>query len=208
VNFLAHLLLAGPDPELLTGNLMGDFVKGRLEGRFPPGIERGIVMHRRIDSFADADEYFNVSRKRLDPSFGLYRGVLVDLFYDHFLALSWNVYSPVPLDSFLRASHRTVRAHERQLPEQLRTLLPVIFSELLPSYLEPAGIDRALARMGRRIVRPNPLAEGGRELRRHYPELQRDFALFFPRITGFARMFAAGGDVPVADGVRRHADGG
>ncbi|MGA2151478.1 MAG: DUF479 domain-containing protein, partial [Geobacteraceae bacterium] len=51
MNFLAHLYLSGDDPELLVGNLLGDFVKGRLSGNFPDGIERGIELHRRIDSF-------------------------------------------------------------------------------------------------------------------------------------------------------------
>jgi acyl carrier protein phosphodiesterase len=101
MNFLAHLYLSGDDPELLVGNLMGDFVKGRLEGRFPPGIERGIALHRRIDSFAAGNHNFLLSKRRIEPSFGLYRAVLVDLYYDHFLAIDWNEYAEVAFPRFV-----------------------------------------------------------------------------------------------------------
>ncbi|HEY5975737.1 MAG TPA: DUF479 domain-containing protein, partial [Geobacteraceae bacterium] len=74
MNFLFHLYLSGDDPELMVGNLMGDFVKGRLmPGRFPIGIERGLVLHRAIDSEAGRNGHFRSSRQRLDERFGLYR---------------------------------------------------------------------------------------------------------------------------------------
>ena len=101
MNFLAHLILSGDRPELLVGNLMGDFVKGRLEGRFSPGIRAGLELHRGIDSFAHRNEIFSESKRRIAPSFGLYRGVLVDLFYDHFLAVHWDDYANEPLPRFL-----------------------------------------------------------------------------------------------------------
>ena len=189
MNFLAHLLLAGPDPELLVGNLMGDFVKGRLEDRFPPGITRGIEMHRRIDTFAGNNDIFRQSKRRIDPVFGHYRGVLVDLFYDHCLALSWEVYSPVPFATFLSNAHAAARTYERVLPERLRSLVPIIFDDLLPSYVALAGIDRALVRMSRRVARPNPLADGGEELRRHHREMREDFRRFFPEAVACAAPF-------------------
>jgi acyl carrier protein phosphodiesterase len=189
MNILMHLLLSGPEPELLVGNLMGDFVKGRLDERFPPAIRRGIQLHRAIDVFAGANADFRQSRLRLDPAFGLYRGVLVDLFYDHFLAVSWDAYAPRPLPVFLHQSQAVVTAHEGILPERLRSLIPGMFTELLPSYVELAGIDRALGRMARRLSRPNPLAEGGRELRRHYRSLEEDFHRFYPQIAAYAAGF-------------------
>src|SRR5512136_990596 len=92
MNFLAHLYLAGDDKGLIVGNLLGDFVKGRLKGIYPAAIERGIALHRRIDSFSGLNPRFLQSKKRIDASFGHYRGVMVDLFYDHFLAKHWGDY--------------------------------------------------------------------------------------------------------------------
>ena len=195
MNILMHLLLSGPEPEIIVGNLMGDFVKGVLDERFTPGIRRGLDLHRRIDTFAGRNDVFRRSRLRLDPAFGLYRGVLVDLFYDHFLAVQWDDYATEPLPAFLRRALAVVRAHEEHLPERLRTLVPGMFTELLPSYVDLGGIDRALGRMSRRLSRPNPLADGGRELRRHYRELGGDFRLFYPEITAFAEAYIAGRDI-------------
>ena len=187
MNYLFHLFLSGDDPEIITGNFMGDFVKGPLGDRYPPRLRQGIDLHRRIDSFARDQVHFNRSRLRLDPKFGLYRGILVDLYYDHFLAVSWRDWSPEPLDDYLCRIRRTVEGRRSLLPERLQEIVPVIFEHMLPSYREPAGIGSALERMSRRVKRANPLAGGGAELVRHYPELQQDFLRFIPA----AREFAA-----------------
>lgn len=164
---------------------MGDFVKGRLNGHFPSGIERGIVLHRRIDSFTGQNRHFLRSKRRLDASFGHYRGVLVDIFYDHFLAVHWDEFAAVPLQPFLSGVRRIVREYEEILPERLSRIVPVIFAELLPSYLEVKGIDLALQRMSHRIARPNRLGEGGVELRRNYDGLCEDFREFLPELQEF-----------------------
>ncbi len=187
MNFLFHLYLSGNDPELLVGNYMGDFVKGRLEGSFPPGIERGIRLHRRIDTFAGGNGHFLRSKRRLDPSLGHYRGVMVDLFYDHFLALNWDKYGCCPYGRYLADASRIVQSHAAFLPGSLHRLTPVIFGDLLPSYLEVEGIGRALGRMSSRIARPNPLGKGAGELRLHYEGLGGDFREFLPEVREFVR---------------------
>jgi acyl carrier protein phosphodiesterase len=186
VNFLAHLYLSGDDPQLLVGNLMGDFVKGRLEGRYPPAIEQGIVLHRRIDSFAGRSPHFLRSKRRLDERFGLYRGVLVDLFYDHFLAAHWEEFADVPSSLFLADARRVLEEHREVLPERLWRIIPLMFEEWLPAYREIDGIARALLRMSGRIGRPNPLGEGAGELTRHYEGLYGDFREFLPEVQKFA----------------------
>jgi len=187
MNFLAHLYLSGNDNELLVGNLLGDFVKGRLEGLYPVRIELGIKLHRSIDSFSGRNRHFLLSKRRIDPSFGHYRGVLVDLFYDHFLATCWGEYGDIPFPLFLSITRRVVEEYRDYLPERLRTHIPYIFSELLPSYLEIEGISRALARMSARSKRRNRMGEGGEELKRHYSAFHDDFQNFFPELREFVR---------------------
>ncbi|GFO66481.1 ACP phosphodiesterase [Geomonas limicola] len=191
MNYLFHLYLSGSDPEILTGNFMGDFVKGRLDDLSPPRLRLGVQLHRRIDSFARDAESFNRSRLRIAPHFGLYRGVLVDLFYDHFLALHWTRYAGDPLENYLARTRRLIEVRHTQLPERLREIVPLIFEELLPSYRDPDGVGRALTRMGRRIPRENPLASGGTELIRLYPELEGDFHEFLPAVQRFTDSFLA-----------------
>jgi acyl carrier protein phosphodiesterase len=183
------MLLSGDDEQLLVGNFMGDFVKGPLAGRFPDRIRQGVMLHRRIDSFASRDELFQRSRRRIDPQYGLYRAVLIDLFYDHFLAREWSEWSHESFERYLTRSRSVIEHHHDELPERMQPLVPYIFDELLPSYGEVSGIGRALERMSRRLARANPLAGGARELGRHYDDLRGDFQGFMPLVQRFAAQF-------------------
>ena len=192
MNFLAHMFLSGDASELLVGNLMGDFVKGRLDGRFPPGIERGILLHREIDSFAGQNRHFLRSKRRLDQSFGLYRGVLVDLFYDHFLAARWEDYADVPLSLFISEAWRVLCEHKEFLPARLQRIMPLMFRDWLPSYRDIGGIAAVLHRISSfRIKRANRLAEGAEALSRHYGGLREDFLKFFPELLAFSEVRSA-----------------
>lgn len=182
MNFLAHLALSGEDAEILVGNLMGDFVKGRLEGRFPAGIQSGLELHRRIDRFAEDNAHFIRSRHRLDPRFGLFRGALVDLYYDHFLAVHWRRFSQEPLLPFILGCRDTVGRYRQLLPEPLARRLPELFSSWLPSYGDIQGVDLVLKRMSVRFKRQNPMADGAGELQRHYRGLEDDFFDFYPQL--------------------------
>jgi len=187
VNYLCHLYLSGDDPDILTGNFMGDFVKGPIGDAYPPLLRRGLQLHRRIDSFAQSQQHFNRSRLRLGEEFGLYRGILVDLYYDHFLASTWSDWSAEPFTDYLHRVRQVVEGRRPLLPERLQGLLPVIFEDMIPSYRETSGVGVALGRMSKRVKRPNPLAGGGGELTRQYEGLHEDFLEFLPE----ARKFAA-----------------
>lgn len=178
MNILFHMYLSGPDPELLVGNFMGDFVKGRIGDEFPPRISEGLKLHRRIDSFAQTNAHFQASRLRLNPRYGLYRGVFVDLFYDHFLAREWTSWCETPLPEYLASTRVIIDSYLPIMPQRLQEFVPTIFGELLPSYAQVSGIDAALGRMSRRVRRTNPLVEGGAELTAHYEALQDDFRHF------------------------------
>lgn len=189
MNFLFHMHLSGNDPELLVGNFMGDFVKGPLGDTYPPRITQGLVLHRKIDSFAQRDASFQASRLRMSPHFGLYRGVLVDIFYDHLLAKDWNTWSDVPLPDYISLTRSIIERHLAIMPKRLQEFVPVIFSELLPSYGSYSGIESALRRMSGRVRRPNPLAEGITELKLHYKELENDFGRFIVAIQQYSTEY-------------------
>lgn len=178
MNILFHMYLSGDDPELLVGNFMGDFVKGPLGEAYAPRIRQGLMLHRKIDSFAQRDANFQASRLRLSTEYGLYRGILVDLFYDHFLAKEWDSWSHIPFPDYMAETRGIIEKHLAIMPPQLQEFVPIIFNELLPSYKSIAGTEAALQRMSRRIRRTNPLAEGAAELSRHYKALKLDFELF------------------------------
>jgi acyl carrier protein phosphodiesterase len=183
MNYLMHLFLAGDDREALVGNMMGDFVKGRLDDRYLPGIRSGIVLHRKIDSFAAGNRFFTQSKRRLDDSCGHYKGILVDIFYDHFLAANWDKYSMAPFADYISCVHTILEEFEPMLPDRLRQVLPRMFSgNWLLSYRDLGGVDTILHRMSGRIARSNPLAEGLLQLTRNYGALHGDFGSFMSDI--------------------------
>jgi acyl carrier protein phosphodiesterase len=187
MNHLIHLYVAEPEPDLVLGAVMGDFVKGRLEGRFPPGVAAGILLHRRIDSFAQESPAYRSAKRLIDPRFGHYRGVMTDLFFDHFLAAEWESRHSLPLEEYLERTRLLFERNMDVLPESLRPLIVPIFREWMPRYREIGGMAEVLARTGRRVVRENRLAEGGEELVRLYPLLRENFGRFMEELQPFVR---------------------
>jgi len=190
MNFLFHMILSGDDEQLLVGNFMGDFVKGPLQNRFPPRIRHGVYMHRKIDSHADRHPVYRRSRQRLSPEYGLFRGVMLDLFYDHLLCNGWEAWCEKPFDRYLAGARVAIERHRDSLPVEMRRLVPFIFHDLLPSYATIAGIGKALSRLSRRITRANPLCGGEAELRRNFDGLMEDFNLLTPELFRFANAIS------------------
>lgn len=179
MNYLFHLYLSDPEPPCLLGNLMGDFVKGRLDDRFPPAIRHGLQQHRQLDSFAHSHPAFRHSKARLHYDYGHCRGILVDIFYDHFLARHWPQFSPIPLDDFAAHIYQLLRTHHDQLAEGLQRLAPrMIERNWLVSYQDPAVIGRVLERVSQRLKRPLPMAQAMRDLEEHRDALEGDFRGF------------------------------
>lgn len=179
MNYLVHLYLAGSDPELQLGGMMGDFVKGPLDDRYPPGIVAGLRLHRAIDSLAATSPFCRASRQRLHHRFGHTRAVLVDIFYDHFLAVHWDQYHPQPLHDFADEVYRLLAANRDLLPDGLAQIAPRMTElDWLTSYRDRASVNIALQRIAARLSRPTALGEGVVELERCGEELREDFRGF------------------------------
>lgn len=190
MNYLVHLYLAGDDPELQLGGLMGDFVKGPLDNRDPPGIVAGLRLHRAIDSLAAVSPHCRASRRRLHPRFGHTRAVLVDIFYDHFLAVHWSQYHPRPLPAYAAGVYRLLAAHHSRLPAGLQRIVPRMTElDWLTSYRDRASVNIALQRIATRLSRPTPLGEGASELARCGEELLGDFRGFMIEAQELAGRF-------------------
>ena len=192
VNYLAHLYLAGDDPESLVGSLMGDFAKGAIDPALPPAIRHGVWLHRRIDSYTDSHPTVRDSKRRIRPEFRRYAGILIDLYYDHFLARNWSDYSDVPLDEFSQAVYRIVDANHHSLPVRMqRSMSYMIENGLLQSYREIRGIERALSGIEGRLKRPSRLREAIVDLEHNHLALAEDFSVFFPDLIRYARQLSS-----------------
>ena len=188
MNWLAHLRLSPADPLLRLGNLCGDFVRGTDPATLHPDLQRGIAQHRAIDRFVDAHPIVRTSRERLDPGARRFAGVLVDVFYDHFLARDWHRHGDGgPLAAFAAGVHDDLERHRTLLPPRLVSALPWLKAQgWLAGYAQVDGIDAVVRRMAGRLSRPSPLADGAAELRAHYDALDIDFAAFWPELVAFA----------------------
>ncbi|WP_283150039.1 ACP phosphodiesterase [Silvimonas soli] len=184
MNYLAHLLLAGPAPAYRLGGLLGDFVKGPLPGQLAEPLAAGVALHRSIDVFADEPPAFLASRARVSALRRRYSGIMVDMFYDHFLAARWSEFSDQALPDFANDTYTLLRANQTVLPERLAQILPHMQQyDWLTSYREVASITRAIDNMAtRRLSRPNPMVGGGEELIEQYQGFEADFLAFWPDV--------------------------
>ncbi len=188
MNFLAHVYLAGGSDHAIVGSLMGDFVKGPLSGRYGTEITRALTLHRRIDAYTDAHHVVRESRHRVSPARRRFAGVLVDMFYDHFLARHWDEYNHVPLQRFTARIYAVLREHHALLPERLQDIAPgMAAADWLGSYRHVEAVGLALDRMGQRLKRGNALLCSAEELLAHYEAFDADFRAFFPDVVRFAR---------------------
>ena len=158
---------------------MGDFHKGAIPHEFPQPLRRHLLLHRRIDSLTQQNEKFQTSRRRLDPRFRYARSVLVDVFYDHFLAQNWHHYHAQPLLDFSRQVYAGLAAQQQHLSPELGRILPLMTERnWLYSYRLEEVVERVLFRLEQRLKHRLPLAEGFAELHRWRKELEKDFAAF------------------------------
>ena len=178
MNYLGHLLVL-PDAGLITlGNLLGDFFKGRVEGIEPMELRLGVALHRAIDRYTDSHPVVMRSVARLGPGRRRLGGVLVDVFYDHFLAQGVDVEQ-------LRGG---LMAHVEGLPLELQSLPDrMITGRWLGSYSTVEGIGMALERMEARRKRIVGLTGAEVELRQHYEGLAEDVAEFYPEVERFTK---------------------
>jgi acyl carrier protein phosphodiesterase len=206
MNYLAHVFLARATPALLTGGLLGDFVKGRIDDAWPAAMRTGIELHRAIDHYTDAHPLVTASRALIAPERRRFAGILVDVFYDHFLARHWPRHAELPLDRFTQHVYAVLWPQRREFPERLQRILPWMRADdWLASYADLDAVAAALRGMARRCryaERARPLAGGIDDLHAHYAPLERQFLDFFPQLECFAAERQHGRASPAASTAR------
>ena len=184
MNWLAHLVLSEPTSAFRVGNLLPDILPWSEWSMLPAKYQAGIECHRLIDSFTDTHALFRKSANRIEAPFRRYAGILVDVFYDHFLARTWSRYERVPLNQFAAEFYDSLTEHREDLPPLAYSrLLQMKAGDWLCSYRDFAGVRRALVGIGSRFRKPIPLGEATSQLELHYQGLSEDFAEFFPELS-------------------------
>jgi acyl carrier protein phosphodiesterase len=184
MNFLSHIYLSGENEKLMVGNFIGDFVKGkRALEQFEPAIVKGIELHRTIDEFTDTHRVVSASKDRLRPKYRHYSGVIVDVFYDHFLAKNWDGYHAQPLPEFAAKAYHTLKSFDPILPKEVKQMLPYMTTgNWLVNYGRTEGIHRALSGMASRTPYDSKMDEAITDLVQSYAAFQTEFESFFPEL--------------------------
>ena len=190
MNLLAHLYLSGDFDEVMVGNLMADFVTGRIDDTLPAGIQTGMRLHREIDAYTDAHPLLRAGKQRLFPTYRHYAAVIMDVFYDHFLAVHWGQYHPLPLNDFAQRAYALLNEKIQLLPAAMLPMTEAMSRQnWLVHYASVEGIDRALTGMARRTRFVSGMENATDDLQRDYAFYEENFNNFFPDLVNHVREY-------------------
>ena len=189
MNFLAHIYLSGENELIKIGNFMADGIRGKQFEHFPEDVQKGILLHRFIDTYTDSHDIFRTSTKRLHDRYHHYAGVIVDIVYDHFLAKNWEKYSDEKLELFVKRFYHSLHDNYEILTERTQGLMPyMIERNWLVSYRTTEGIQHILTQMDRRSKNISQMQFAVEELTEFYDEFEKEFTLFFEEMRAQAKQ--------------------
>ncbi len=187
MNYLAHAYLSFNEPEVLAGNLISDFVKGKKQFDYPPGIQKGIFLHRQIDQFTDTHPATRAAKEVFRPHYRLYAGAFTDVVYDHFLATDENEFTPGSLLAFSATTYQQIEPFIAILPISFQKMFPHMRQQnWLNNYQYNWGIERSLAGVVRRAAYLSESDTAFALFEAHYGHLRDCYHLFFPALKKFA----------------------
>ena len=180
MNYLAHIYLSGNDNDIKIGNFIADFIYGNQYQDYSENIKKGILLHRYIDTYTDAHPVFRQSKKRLFPEFRHYSSVIIDMFYDHFLAKNFSTYSSLTLENFSSNFYSILKSNQDYLPKKVQELIPVMTKyNWLLSYRNIDDLQSILKQMNHRTKYETALHLSIANLEADYDLYENEFKLFF-----------------------------
>jgi acyl carrier protein phosphodiesterase len=191
MNYLGHAFLSYGDSELLTGNMIADHVKGRIAlEAFPPGIKKGIELHRKIDGRADMHPATLRAKLLFREDYGLYAGPITDVLYDHFLANDPKLFpSDTDLLSFTEKVYSQLQQQEQYFPPKFAEYFPHMKQHnWLYGYRSVKGMERSLNGLARRALYMPPPEKAYEIFISNYYLLNQCYFEFIDDIIGFVKI--------------------
>lgn len=183
MNFLAHLYLSCQEEELLIGNFVADFILNKEVKNFSNGVQRGILLHREIDSFTDSHKEVRKGTKRLQKNHGKYSPVVIDILYDYVLANNWDKYHGLSLEEFAFETYDKLNKHIALFPPKLQRRLPLMIGDnFLMKYKSKDGLLFALSSMDKRTKFPSNFISAIDQLENEWELFNSEFNAFFPDV--------------------------
>lgn len=189
MNFLAHIYLSFDDPQITLGNFFADHIRANKYKHLPHKVQKGILLHREIDTFTDAHPIARQSSKRLHTNYSHYSRIIVDIYYDHFLAKNWETYSDKPLDIYVESFYDLLEENYDILPVGTKRMLPYMIADnWLYNYANLTGIARVLNGMNRRTKNKSKMNFAIIDLEEHYNDFENEFTAFFEELITFSKQ--------------------
>lgn len=187
MNYLAHLYLSHDNKNVMIGNFIADHVKGNKYSNFRSEIQKGIIFHREIDSYTDSHEIVRKSKRRLNKRYRHYNSVIIDIFFDYFLAKNWNNYSEIPLDIYSKSVNSFFNKISNQLPLQSQQFIKYMTEyNILYNYQYKNGIQKVLNGMNYRTNGKSQMNLAIEDLEKFEVEFAKDFKIFFQDLILFS----------------------
>jgi len=188
MNYLAHALLAGEDPNFLLGNIAADLFKGNAHRMLPESVSLGVLHHRELDRFTDSHPSFLRCLPALYPRHGKYAAVVLDVLFDHLLSRHFGRFCPYGLEPFGHSTHARLSTVTFLLPEGVRqTLDAMIAGNWLLQYGHPQGLSYCFRRLARRAAVPEKLTDWAATLEEHGNLLEESFLHLFSEVYAYSR---------------------
>lgn len=183
MNFLAHIFLSGTHEDVIVGNFMGDYVKGHDYNKFTPLLRKGMILHRRIDTFTDTHLIVSKHKSYFQPKYRKYAGIVTDIIYDHFLCNDWYAFTDENFDDYVNNIYQILNDNINRMPDDLKIIVPrLVKNRWLNMYKEIDGIKSVLIGMSKGTSLPPETDFAMFILRKHYHEFKQDFPAFFTEL--------------------------
>lgn len=189
MNFLAHIFLSFDDPQITLGNFIADHIRANKYKHLPNRIQKGILLHREIDTYTDSHPITRQSSKRLHKNYSHYSRIIVDIFYDHFLAKNWATYSKIPLDTYVETFYDLLEENYDILPLGTQRIMPYMIADnWIYSYATIDGISKVLDGMNRRTKNKSKMNYAVLDLETNYSDFENEFTAFFEELISFSKQ--------------------
>ena len=182
MNYLAHSVISleidkKMSESTLYGNFAGDFYKGKVDKiDLQENLKNGIILHRLIDKISDRKE--NFLNEFLQEKFGIFKGIVSDMYVDHFLCKNFeNIFSGNPdfgnVKKVERKIIKNIEKYDRFFPNHFKNFFDWLRREkVLARYKNLDFLERVFLGMSKRVRKGEIFRNAVCELKNNYEELE------------------------------------
>ena len=186
MNYLAHSYLSCGDEDLMLGNLITDMIKKQDETAYDQAIQKGIDLHRKIDTFTDSHPIVSESLQLIYPTQGKYAPVVLDILWDYFLSHNWKHFSGEEIPHFTRNVYAILEKNYGRLqPKIVERVQKMIEADWLQSCITKERLRGTFTHLHKRTKFKSNFDKVDEILVEHEEKLNAYFMKLFPAMISY-----------------------